>query len=237
MQNVKLVIFDMDGLMLDTESLQLTTSLAVAADNNVKITREVLLQTIGVTVDDEEEILRNALGDHSLLKRFKESISQRVSDRIEQEGIAVKEGLFELLDFLEENDISKVVATSNYRERVDWLLEKAGVRKRFCTMVCGDEVENGKPSPDLFLKACEIMNADKSEALVLEDSINGLKAAKAAGIRCILIPDLIEPTPEEEKMAYRKLNDLKEVIGVLEVNFQIYQDKGSRDLYLDAWQS
>ncbi len=217
MKNIKLAIFDMDGLMLDTEKLYFDTALAVAGENNYKVTKELLFSIIGITVEDTEKKFKNALGYDFPLESYTKSTMETMSRIIERDGIAVKEGLFELLEFLDSNKISKVVATSNYRNRAEWLLDRAGVRDRFEKVICGDDVKNGKPSPDIFLKACEVSGIDRTEAIVLEDSINGLKAAEAAGIRCILIPDLIEPTPEEVKIAYKKLNNLKEVIDILQV--------------------
>ena len=212
MKNIKLAIFDMDGLMLDTESLYIDACLSIANKNNYNITKELLIKTIGITAADEENILRNALGADFPLDTYRENTIESMFNRIEQEGIAVKEGLLELLDFLEDNNILKAVATSRYRDKAEWLLEKAGIKDRFHKIICGDDVKNGKPAPDIFLKACKLMGVDKSEAVVLEDSINGLKAAKAAKIKCILIPDIINPTPEEERLAYIKLKSLKEVI-------------------------
>ena len=213
-KNLKLAIFDMDGLMLDTETLYIDECLAISDENNYRISKELLLKTVGITAADEENILRNALGPDFPLDSYREKAIQCMFNRIEQEGIGIKEGLLELLDFLEENKVLKVVATSRYRSRAEWLLDKAGIKNRFNEIICGDDVKNGKPAPDIFLKACEIMGVDKSKAVVLEDSINGLKAAKAAEIKCILIPDIVVPTPEEEHMAYLKLNNLKEVINI-----------------------
>ncbi|MGM9972953.1 MAG: HAD family hydrolase [Clostridiaceae bacterium] len=212
MKNKKLAIFDMDGLLLDTEKLFFEAALNVANENNYNISRELLMSTLGVTDEQEKRIFREALGTEFPLDTFFRTARESMFSRIEIEGIAVKEGLLELLDFLERNNILRVVATSRYREQAEWLLAKAGIKNRFHKIICGDDVKNGKPAPDIFLKACELMGVDKSEAVVLEDSINGLRAAKAAEIKCILIPDIINPTTEEEKLAYIKLKNLKEVI-------------------------
>jgi HAD superfamily hydrolase (TIGR01509 family) len=128
-----------------------------------------------------------------------------------EKGVPIKEGLFELLECLEGLGIKKVVATSTARDRAEWLLSTAGVLKRFDTIICGDEITKGKPEPEIFLKACEKMNVDPKDAVVLEDSEPGLLAASRGKIKCILVPDLVQHPEEIEKLACAKVKSLLEV--------------------------
>lgn len=128
----------------------------------------------------------------------------------------VKRGLPELLDYLKENRYQTAVASSSSRATVEDYLRRAKMEGIFSTLICGDMVTRSKPEPDIFLKAAEELGAAPADCLILEDSPNGIRAAHAAGMRVIMVPDLIEPTADLRAMASKVCESLHDVILFLE---------------------
>ena len=215
MNSTKLIIFDMDGLMIDTERLNLKGWIDIGKKHNYTIQAENIQKIMGMARHEHEPILRKDFGDDFPYETIYTEKNQYVTDIIEREGISVKPFLLELLDVLDHMRIKKVVATGTGRKRAIYLLKKAGIYQRFDDMICGDEVKNGKPNPEIFLTACEKANISPEEAIVLEDSQNGLIAAHNAGIKCFLVPDLQYPSPQYENYAEKICETLKDTIDYI----------------------
>ena len=139
-----------------------------------------------------------------------------MNDIFDKEGVPLKKGLIELLTYLKDNQYKTIVATSSTRKRVDHLLGIADVMKYYDNSICGDEVTHGKPHPEVFLKACEKLGVQPSEAIVLEDSEAGIQAAYNAQIPVICIPDMKYPEEEYAKMTTKILDSLDQVIPFLQ---------------------
>ncbi len=214
MEGVKLAIFDMDGLMIDTERLFIEAYEKAAAEMGLKVNKQCFLNTIGCNYKDTIIIMKKELGEEFPLDAFFAAGDRVLEEMIAKDGIPKKEGLAELLDYLDSKGIKKVVATSTSRDRAIERLKAAAILDRFDDITCGDEIERGKPEPDIFLKACEKMGISPRESIVLEDSMKGLEAASRANIRCILVPDLIEPTKDQEALAFKRVKSLLEVIKI-----------------------
>ena len=139
---------------------------------------------------------------------------------VEKEGIIKKEGIEELLGYLENKGIKKAVASSSFRPKVNKFLTITGLIDKFDYIVAGDEVKDSKPAPDLYLNVIEKFGIDNQNIIILEDSKNGLTAAKRAGLeKRIYIPDIVILSSEEEKkLTYKKFNSLLEVKKELEEN-------------------
>lgn len=134
---------------------------------------------------------------------------------IKTKGLKIKKGLLELINYLKENNYLIAIASSSKKERINWYLEIININKNiFNVITCGDDIINGKPAPDIFLKTCEKLNVKPSRTIVLEDSNNGIKAAKKAGCISVLIPDL-DVIKETTTFDY-KLDSLLDVIDLLE---------------------
>ncbi|MCI6276168.1 MAG: HAD family phosphatase [Clostridium sp.] len=215
MNDIKLVIFDMDGLMIDTERLNLKGWIEIGKKHNYTIGPENIQKIMGMARHEHEPILRKDFGDDFPYDTIYNEKNQYVTDIIEKEGIGVKPFLLELLDVLDDMKIKKVVATGTSRERAIYLLKRAGLYGRFDDMVCGDEVKNGKPNPEIFLTACQIANISPAEAMVLEDSQNGLIAAHDAGIKCFIVPDLQYPASQYTSYAEKICETLKDAIDYI----------------------
>ena len=133
----------------------------------------------------------------------------------EKEGIPVKKGLFTLLDYLKEQGIVCAVATSTRQESAEHTLHHIGAYDYLKAVVYGDSVEHGKPEPDIFLKAAETIEIPTDECIVIEDSINGIKAGYAAGIKVVHVPDTIQIDEQTRALTYRVCEDLTQVVTVI----------------------
>lgn len=214
MDGVKLAIFDMDGLMFDTEALTKRAWQEIGKIYNYDITMDFLLGLLGMNKVSISGQFKKIYGQDFPFDELYIEQGKTVSRIIEEEGLGIKEGLVELLNFLDKKKIKKAVATSSSRERAERLLSIAGVLDRFDGIICGDEVTKGKPDPEIFLTVCKKLNIEPKDAIVFEDSERGLEAAVAGGIKCILIPDLVEPSDKNVNLAFAKLNSLMEVINL-----------------------
>ena len=188
------IIFDMDGLMLDTESIARIAWQRAGKDLGHDVTNEQFTSFIGRTSKDSDAMIRDLYGDGFSLDELKKRITYHWNAHVEQHGISRKVGLIELLDFLQTQPIRKGVATSTQRQ---FAIPKLGdLLPYFDAVTTGDEVKNGKPAPDIFLLAASRLGVEPKDCLVLEDSIPGVTGAKAAGMHVIMVPDLVAPTPD-----------------------------------------
>ena len=216
MQKIELVIFDMDGLILDTEKLYLEFGLEAFRDFGHNITEEAILGTVGLNDESTKAYYTEYLGKPINFEEVFQEIDKKLLSASINKEIEIKNGFFELADYLEKNNIKKVVATSSKREKAEYMLKNAGILDRFDFLVCGDEVLNGKPDPEIFLKAAEKLNANVKNTMVLEDSYNGLRAAKSADMIPVMIPDLLKANEEITKIIYKETKDLEGVVKILE---------------------
>lgn len=210
------VLFDMDGLMLDTERMARVAWKRALLERGFQLDDVSYLRLVGRTVYDAQAILGEIFGPEL---PFQEIFDQRQAYYdldIEQNGIPIKPGLFELLDFLEANLIPKAVASSTPCWFARHKLARVGVEGRFLAVVCGDMVSRGKPFPDLFLEAARQIDVAPQDCVVLEDSEAGVEAAYRAGMVPLMIPDLKQPVPEVREMAYRILPSLTEALPLME---------------------
>lgn len=208
---VRLVIFDMDGLMFDTERIAVDAWRSAGEQLGFPIPPELVIETIGLNQRDTEATLLRRLGKGFPYEEARRLCIRYTEEIIARNGVPVKEGLFELMEALGSAGVPKAVATSTERARALRLLELAGVRSRFDAIVCGDEVERGKPSPDIFLAAAAKLQIDPACCVVLEDSESGLMAAHRAGMLPILVPDLKAPSAEALALAFKVFRSLTEV--------------------------
>ena len=211
----KAVIFDMDGLLLDTERPVKDLWLKAARSKGWEIRPETVLRTTGVDEGSTRRIIAEEYGPDFPYEEIRIELSRLIRAKIEQEGIAWRPGLPVILDKLEKLRIPFGLATSTGRNMALWKLEKAGLKGRFAVIVCGDEVERGKPAPDIFLRAAALLNAVPEDCLGLEDSPAGLRALAAAGIPSIFIKDMVEAPAELLTAVWRRCEDLAEAAALI----------------------
>lgn len=212
-------IFDMDGTMFDTERLRMETlkkaSLELFGES---MSDALLIQSLGLSVVTAERLARDTYGEDYPYAEIRRLADTYEVAHVKQFGVPVKRSLIDVLERFKKNGVLLAVATSSRREIVEEYLASANVAKYFDVVVCGDEVEHGKPHPEIFLTASGKINANPGECLIFEDSENGLRAAIASGALPVYVRDIKDP-PEEvlEKtfFACEKLPDfLEELIKV-----------------------
>lgn len=219
MTKVDTVIFDMDGLMLDTEKIYYKAGQKTADAIGMDYSFEIYSQFIGAGDVQMETGMREIYDDHELLETFFADSAKEMDHLLLNSQIDLKEGLLELLDYLQEQEIPAVVASSTRREMVDQLLDRLELRKYFKDVVGGDEVPSAKPDPAIFELAFSKTGIDNKEnALILEDSKNGIRAAYRADVPVILVPDMLEPDEEMEEKTASIETDLHHVIDYIEGN-------------------
>jgi len=205
------VIFDMDGLMLDTEPLAARAWTDAAITCGVAFDAQVAMQLVGRTFVDCRTLILAHHGERYPVDTLMAAWHGAYDAIVEREGIVLKTGLLELLDWLESQSIPKAVATSTRHARARTKLEQTALLPRFAALVGGDEVAQGKPSPDIFIAAAARLRCAPADALVLEDSEPGLVAAARAGIPAIAVPDLVPPglVMGHPPFVMRSLHDVK----------------------------
>lgn len=208
---IEAVIFDMDGLMIDSERVTFEGYQHVLKKDNLTMSEETYKTLLGKTVKAVYELFASDYGEQYDVDRVIKEVHQYIADRFENDGVPLKKGLLELLKYLKENNYKTIVATSSHRSRVDLILKQAKITEYFDDSICGDEVTHGKPDPEVFLKACQKLNVSPDKALVLEDSESGINAAYNAKIKVIGIPDMKYPDEKYVQMTYSIMNDLLEV--------------------------
>lgn len=205
------VLFDMDGLMFDTERLILRSWQRALADFGYEASEEVFMRSVGRTVAATNQILRAAYGPNFPLETTNNRTGDYVWQEVDANGAPLKPGLLALLDFLETRGLPKAVASSSERASIERLLRSVAIQPRFAAIAAGDEVVQGKPAPDIFLLAASRLGVDPARCLVLEDSEAGACAAHAAGMTAIIVPDLKPPSDEVARLAAAVLPDLHAV--------------------------
>jgi len=213
---IKAVIFDLDGLLLDTEIVAFKVYEELGKRFNFELTLPEFMQDFC-----GQPLRRNVAYCNERFQLpwdLEEAVEEvlRIEKKILDEGVDVMPGARELLTFLKENNYKTAVASSSARERSMRLLKKHGLVEYFDDFVFGPEVEKGKPNPDIFLKAAEKVGISPENCLVLEDSQAGIQAAYSAVMQVICIPDLKYPTEEYVKIATAVKESLFDVIEYLE---------------------
>ena len=217
MQNVKpkLVIFDMDGTMLDTEPISLRGMIHAAEMMGQTMPLDFFHQFMGRNVAYTRKLIRERFGEEFDYDEIAALHQNYIDDYIEKNGLPLKKGLLRLLDKLESLKISKCVATSTVRSLAEHKLTTVGIVHRFKVVVCGDDVAESKPNPEIFQKAAKLCKTAPAESLVIEDSIAGAEGAYRAGIPYILVPCIAPLTDEVKKRAVAVCEDLDEVSSLI----------------------
>lgn len=207
----KTVIFDMDGVLFDTERLVLRSWSYVGGKYGIQDLENVILRCIGTNSEETRKIVMEHYGQDFPYDKLREEKSRIFDEKLDKEGIPVKPGARELLSFLKVNGFRIGLASSTKKKNIIFKLERTGLRDFFETVIGGDMVSKSKPEPDIYRKACEEMKVDPAVTYAVEDSPNGIRAAFSAGLKVFVIPDLIPPDEEIQKLAYQIYPDLIEL--------------------------
>ena len=212
---IKAIIFDMDGLMIDSERVTFECYQEILKGMNLTMDEEFYKTLLGKPLKGIYQRFYDVYGNDFPIEDVIKDVHALMAKRFETEGVPIKTGLKSLLEYLKENNYKAIVATSSNRDRVDTILSQAQITDYFDDSICGDEVTKGKPNPEVFLKSCQKLDVNVDEAIVLEDSEAGIQASYDAGIKVICIPDMKYPEKQYEEKTFKILKDLTEVTAYL----------------------
>lgn len=213
---IKAVIFDMDGLMFNTEQLTKEIWDALGKELGYANVSAIMPETMGVKLNLSGKIFRRRFGQNFPHEGFITEYRKRFDQRIQTDGVPVKPGLYDLLDYLKREGYVCAVASSTSRKKVLHYFEKAGVTGYFQKIICGDMVEKSKPDPQIYLTTAREIRTDPQNCMVLEDSPNGILAAYHAGMQAVMVPDQVQPDERLRLMTFACVDSLKDVIPLLE---------------------
>ncbi len=210
------VIFDMDGTIFDTERLVLDCWEKVGERHGIPGIQEVFVRCIGTNNARTQEIVYEHYGKDFPFEKFSGESSALFHEIADTEGIPLKPGAVELLTYLSENKVPLGLASSTRLAAVTQELQAAGLYDYFQVVVGGDLLKNSKPAPDIYLMTCERMGTLPQNTYAIEDSYNGIRSAHSAGMRPIMVPDLMPATEEMRDLSVAVFADLFEVKGYFE---------------------
>ena len=194
-RRIRAVVFDMDGLLVDTEALIRDIYMELAAARGVDVPEQVFHQMIGLPNAASDAVARAHFGPDFPLEALHADVNARIHAACEV-GVALKAGVVELLDHLDAAGVPRAIATSSSHAAVQRTLGPSGILPRFDAVVAAGDYARGKPNPDPFLTAAARLRVAPEDCLALEDSHNGVRAAHAAGMMTVMVPDLLEATDE-----------------------------------------
>lgn len=219
--SLELVIFDVDGLLLDTERVWQEVWKKTAQQFQIKDGEALFARVVGRSGQEVNEILQATLPKHCDAQQFLDVAHARGLRQIETE-LTIKHGGKELLTFLSLQNIKKAIATSTNRNLTMQRLKQMGIAHEFSYLCCGDDVTRRKPAPDIYQKVLCDMHISNKHALVLEDSYVGVEAAHQAGVPCIMVPDLMQPRVRETQITQYIAKDLLEVKDLLDRSLSLH---------------
>ena len=209
------VVFDMDGVIFDTERLVIEFWKEVAKKHNIPNIEHTCIQCLGTNRVRTREIFLENYGADFPFDPYRAEVTELFNTHYKGVPLPTRPGIRELLSYLQEQDIKVGLASSTAQHLVRDEIGTAGLLPYFQTLVCGDMVEHSKPAPDIFLKACEILNADPTKSIAIEDSFNGIRSAHCAGMTPIMVPDQVQPTDEIRALAFHVMPSLLDVLNWL----------------------
>jgi len=211
------VVFDMDGVLFDTERLCCDTWFELCLERGLPASRELFISFAGIASEATFPIMEKILGAEHDYRAMDTIVYERMRANIQANGVPVKPGVFKTLEFLKANGYKTAVATSSVEKEAMHTLGAGGVLGYFDELVFGDSIQNSKPAPDIYLKAAELLRLDPAECIAVEDSPAGMRAAYNAGMLPVMAPDLIMPNEELANIAYSIISPLDELIEILDV--------------------
>ena len=217
---IEAVVFDMDGVLFDTERLSCESCFEAAAQLGIPVTKEAVYGCFGLNAADGREHVLSSMewaypGRSFPYEAYRNRHDELFAARI-RENLPKKPGVENLLEFLKKRGIRMAVASSSRSRRVESNLARSGLARYFDQVLGGDLVEHSKPLPDIYLMACRRLGVDPTRAAAVEDSPNGVRAARAAGMLTVMVPDLVLPDPELEGLYDLKFDSLEGFQGWLE---------------------
>tara|TARA_Y100000590_G_scaffold446417_1_gene580108 strand:- start:504 stop:1175 length:672 start_codon:yes stop_codon:yes gene_type:complete len=205
------VIFDLDGTLIDSEPVFSAVAKLAALDFDCCFTDKLYLDLVGLPGPEVEKGIVDAFGKNFPLEAFRQRFAEYWLNHIETHGINVKPGVLELLDCLDRLAVPYAIATSTPHDRAMHALRLANLEDRFEFLIGGDQIENGKPAPEIYLQAAQLIATESTRCIAVEDSKVGVCAAVAAGMYTIMVPDIKPPDPQTQGLVSEILPDMTAV--------------------------
>jgi HAD superfamily hydrolase (TIGR01509 family) len=214
------VVFDMDGLLVDSETMALEAIRTAGLQIGIDVPASLRQLMIGLPADSCKRLVIERYGDSQLAETLFKVAAEHHRAKVEDGHLRLKEGVSTLLDILDSAGLPKAVATSSSRFKAEMHLNATAVLHRFDVIVTRDDVDRGKPWPDLFEKAASELGLSPGRCLALEDSHNGVRAAHAAGMAVVMVPDLLKPTAEMHQLCVAVVKTVAHVVSILGLDNQ-----------------
>ena len=218
---IQAAVFDMDGLLLDTERVCMKAFKRACITLNIPFFEETYLKIIGCNAAGIEKILTEGYQEFVDYETLRLEWMRNYHPIVEQQAIPLKSGVINLLNWLKENNIPIAVATSTPKELATTKLKLAGILDYFDEMANGCEVSNGKPHPEIFLLAARRLNIAPENCIAFEDSNNGVISAVSANMQTFQIPDLVTPSEEVIALEHQISHSLDDALLILKSNSKI----------------
>ncbi len=206
----KTVIFDMDGVLFDTEKIYLDVWTKVFEKYGYRMTKEVYCKVIATGRENVKKVFKDEFGDNIPIEKMYKEKDKALSEELKKK-IPIKDGAYELLKYLKAKKYKLALATSASKERMEKQLNQSNFNNIFDEVVCRDEVEKIKPNPEIFLKAASKLNVSPEECIVIEDSSAGIEAAYKGNMTPLHVVDLKEADEKIKKYSYKSFNNLYEI--------------------------
>lgn len=219
MSRLKAVIFDMDGLLIDSEQMNINCWKALIDEENIDLDIQIIIDTTGSSGKEANEYVKSKIDKDLPLDELRIRKDKLFIGNVEKKGMPLKKGVIELFNYLDKKHIKKILVTSTFEERASFLLKHANIINCFDLKIFGSNKFRSKPFPDLYNKMKLLACLKSEECLVLEDSENGINAANSANIDVIGIPDIISISHLRLPHLLTIKNDLLEVITYIEENY------------------
>lgn len=211
MKNVKAILFDMDGVIFDTERVYLEEWKQVFKKYGYKMKDEIYISVMGTGRENVKKVFKEYYGDNLPIEDMYVDKDILLNEAVSENKIPLKTGAFDILSYLKDNGYKTALATSAKRDRLEIQLHLADIKDKFDAIVCIDDVGKGKPNPDIFLLAAEKIGVEPSDCMVIEDSEAGIMAAFNAGMIPVHVKDLKEVSETIMKHSKRQFNNLHEI--------------------------
>ena len=216
MSRIQLCIFDMDGLLIDSETVWYKNASACSRKYGYAVPDELILDTMGLNDIETQRRFMVALGEDFPYEEFISRTVKLRKEYLDAHPLEKKKGLDELFAYLDRNGIRKAVATSTKKDHAIVSLRSTGLAECFDHITYGDDLKESKPRPEIYLKAAAAFDIPKENILAFEDSNNGILSACSAGLKVVHIPDLASVEEENRQKCFAILNDLSEAIELIE---------------------